>query len=139
MKTQPRDVVEYFESTAPHDFSVSVLRNRDRSTNALDTYTLATGETGATPESTDHAWPPGIYSLSHIAIPFRPDDIVYGVGTSNNGDDLDLKLGALSPRGEAGVLMLTSDYFLRTRHNPFYAYQARALIDWINTLDGRAE
>jgi hypothetical protein len=30
--------------------------------------------------------------------------------------------------------MLTSDYFLRTRHNPFFAYQAKALTDWVDTL-----
>jgi hypothetical protein len=57
---------------------------------------------------------------------------VYGDGTANNGDDL--KLGALAPRGEAGVLMLTSDFFLRARHNPFYAFQAQALTEWIETL-----
>jgi hypothetical protein len=124
--------MEYFESTAPHDFSITLLRNRDRSTNELDAYTLPAGEAGAAAESTSLAWPTGIYSLSHIAIPFRPDDVVYGDGTANNDDDL--KLGALAPRGEAGVLMLTPDFFLRTRHNPFYAYQAKALTEWIDTL-----
>jgi esterase/lipase len=134
MKARPRDVVEYFEATAPHDFSVTVIRNRDRSGNKLDAYTLAADETQAVPESTNLAWPPGIYSLSHIAIPFRPDDIVYGDGTTEHDDEPGLRLGALSPRGEAGVLMLTSDYFLRTRHNPFYGFQARTLTDWIETL-----
>jgi len=134
MKKQPRDVVEYFESAAPQDFSVNVLRNRDRSTNDVDAYSLATGATSATAESTRLAWPQGIYSLSHIALPFRPDDVVYGDGSDNTRGGADLKLGALSPRGEAGVLMLTSDYFLRTRHNPFYAYQARVLTDWVKTL-----
>ncbi len=134
MKSQPRDVVEYFESTAPHDFAVTVLRNQDRSTNELDAYTLASGETASAVETTNLAWPPGVYSLSHIAIPFRADDMVYGDGTANNREGPVLNLGALSPRGEAGVLMLTSDYFLRTRHNPFFAYQAKVLTDWVDTL-----
>jgi esterase/lipase len=95
MKTQPPDVVEYFEASAPHDFAVTVLRNRDRSTNELDAYTLASGETASAVETTNLAWPPGIYSLSHIAIPFRPDDMVYGDGTVNNREDPDLKLGSL--------------------------------------------
>ena len=134
MRTQPRDVVEFFETLAPLDFTVTVLRNRDRSTNELDAYTLAAGETRSTAETTNLAWPPGIYSLSHIAIPFRPDDVVYGDGTANTSDGDGLKLGALAPRGEAGVLMLTSDFFLRARHNPFYAFQAKALTEWIDTL-----
>ena len=128
------DVMDYFESMAPHGFSVTVLRNRDPSTNELDAYTLTAGETRATVETTDLEWPPGIYSLSHIALPFRPDDVVYGDGTTNNNRGGDLELGALAPRGEAGVLMLTSDYFLRTRHNPFYAAQARALTEWVDSL-----
>ncbi len=132
MRAQLRDVVEYLETMAPIDFAVTVLRNRDPSTNELDAYTLAAGETRFMVQPTDLAWPPGIYSLSHIAIPFRPDDVVYGDGTANNGDYL--KLGALAPRGEAGVLMLTSDFFLRARHNPFYAFQAQALTEWIETL-----
>ena len=134
MNTRPREVMEYFESTAPHDFSVTVLRNRDRSTNELDALSLTTGATRAHAESTSLAWPTGVYSLSHIAIPFRPDDIVYGDGSDNAGNDAALRLGALAPRGEAGVLMLTSDYFLRTRHNPFYSYQARVLSDWVRAL-----
>ena len=134
MNTQPRDVVEYFESSGPHDFAVTVLRNRDRTTNELDAYTLASGTTRSVVEPTKLAWPPGIYSLSHIAIPFRTDDLVYGDGTVNQGDGTDLKLGTLAPRGEAGVLMLTSDFFLRARHNPFYAFQAKALSEWIDAL-----
>jgi len=129
MKSQPRDVVEFFQSSAPQDFVVTVLRNRDRSTNALDAVTLAAGETESSVEPTTLEWPAETYSLSHIAIPFRSDDIVYG-----SGANADLKLGALAPRGEAGVLMLTSDFFLRARHNPFYAYQAKVLTEWIETL-----
>ena len=111
MKTQLPDVVEYFEASAPLDFTVTVVRNRDRSSNALDAYTLARGDTRAAIGKTELAWPPGIYSLSHIAIPFRPDDILYGDGTVNNREGNDLKFGALAPRGEA-----------------------KALTEWIDTL-----
>ena len=135
MRTQPRDVVEYFVSSAPLDFAVTVLRNRDRSTNALDAVSLAAGETEPSVEATPFEWPQNVYSLSHIAIPFRDDDVVYGSGRTNNPPDDNLKLGALAPRGEAGVLMLTSDYFLRTRHNPFYSFQAEVLTDWIGMLE----
>ena len=83
-------------------------------------------------EETAFAWPRSVFSLSHIAIPFRTDDLVYGDGTVFNGTAP--ALGALAPRGEAGVLLLTSNYFLRTRHNPFYAFQARFMTEWIETL-----
>ena len=135
MKTPPPDIVEYFLSSAPLNFGVTVLRNRDRSTNALDAVSLAAGATETSVHATTLEWPEGVYSLSHIAIPFRFDDIVYGNGNTNDRGNFELKLGALAPRGEAGVLMLTSDFFLRTRNNPFYTFQAKTLTDWIDTLE----
>jgi hypothetical protein len=112
-----------------------VLGNRDRSTNALNAVSLAAGATETSVHATTLEWPEGVYSLSHIAIPFRFDDIVYGNGNTNDRGNFELKLGALAPRGEAGVLMLTSDFFLRTRNNPFYTFQAKTLTDWIDTLE----
>jgi len=78
-----------------------------------------------------------IYSLSHIAVPFRPDDPVYGDGAARGEDEPHrVVLGALAPRGEQGVLQLRADYFLRARYNPFYGFQERHLIEW---LDRRLE
>jgi hypothetical protein len=42
--------------------------------------------------------------------------------------------GSLAPRGEEGVLRLKSAYFLRTRYNPFFSYQAEHLRDWLAQL-----
>ena len=43
-------------------------------------------------------------------------------------------LGALAPRGERGMLRLSADYFMRTRYNPFFSYQAARLIEWLEAL-----
>ena len=77
-------------------------------------------------------WPPGMFSLSHIALPFREDDGVYGNGSG--AAMLPFSFGALAPRGESRVLMLGADYFLRTRYNPFYGFQADTLRRWLRTL-----
>lgn len=134
MKAPPIDIVDYFESIAPLTFSVTVLRNRDRSSSEIDALTLPAGDTGTSTEVTDLAWPKGVISLSHIAVPFRSDDLVYGDGSAQQAGEPALPLGALAPRGEAGVLLLTPNYFLRARHNPFYAYQARVLAEWVDQL-----
>lgn len=134
MKNQPVDVVDYFQSIAPLDFGITVLRNRSRTGNDIDALILSAGDIEARVEETALAWPRGVFSLSHIAIPFRTDDLVYGDGTAFNGSVPTPALGALAPRGEAGVLLLTSNYFLRARHNPFYAFQASKLSAWIDTL-----
>jgi hypothetical protein len=134
MKAPPIDIVDYFESIAPLTFSVTVLRNRDRSSSEIDALTLPAGDAGTSTEVTDLAWPKGVISLSHIAVPFRSDDLVYGDGSAQQAGEPALPLGALAPRGEAGVLLLTPNYFLRARHNPFYAYQARVLAEWVDQL-----
>ena len=130
MKTQPPDLAGFFRSPKPRDYAVTILRNRDRTTTEIDLLRIEAGTGATTITPTDLRWPRDMYSLSHIALPFRADDPVYGAG---NSDDT-LALGSLAPRGEAGVLMLTSNYFLRTRYNPFYAFQARTLVNWLDDL-----
>ena len=115
------------------DYAVTILRNRDPNSNAIDLFRIRPGDEGTTLTPTDLIWPPGIFSLSHIAVPFRSDDLVYGT----RGDDRFLALGSLAPRGEAGVLMLNSNYFLRARNNPFYAYQARTIVEWVDDVTGQ--
>ena len=50
------------------------------------------------------AWPPGVFSLTHVALPFPPDDPLYGSDPIEDGSGL-LRLGRLSPRGERAVLI----------------------------------
>ena len=132
MKTPPVDIVDYFQAMAPLDFDVTVLRNRDSSGNEIDALTLRAGGSDTSIEETNLAWPRGVISLSHIALPFRTDDLVYGDGSAQRAGEPGLLLGALAPRGEAGVLTLTPTYFLRARNNPFYAFQARVLSEWVD-------
>ena len=68
--------------------------------------------------------------MSHIAIPFSPDDPVYG----RNGSSV----GAQTPRGEIKVLYLSPDYFLRLRYNPFFEWQAEQISNWLSESRSRA-
>ena len=135
MKNRPFDPAGYFSSLAPLKFGVTILKNRDPSTNAVDLFSLAAGRTQAEIQTTTFQWPRQIYSLSHIAIPFGPDDMLYGDGTTESENNPGMVLGALAPRGERGVLLLTSDYFLRARYNPFFDFQSRYLTEWLAELD----
>lgn len=67
-------------------------------------------------------WPPSVYSLSHVAVPFAPDDPVYGAGEATSEDYLGLPLGSLTPRGETRLLTAPLSQLMRLRHNPFFAY-----------------
>ena len=134
MKNLPGDPLDYFESAAPLNFGVTILRNRSQNSLEVIALTLAAGQTMSGADRTNLTWPVEIYSLSHIAVPFRADDQVYGDGSGSSDDKPGVVFGALAPRGEQGVLQLTSDYFLRTRYNPFFEFQADYITEWLGEL-----
>jgi hypothetical protein len=65
-----------------------------------------------------------------VALPFPPDDPLYG---ARAGADIDeFGLGAVELRGERGVLVLPPALLMRLRYNPFFDYVAQridAVID----------
>jgi alpha-beta hydrolase superfamily lysophospholipase len=68
------------------------------------------------------AFPTGIFSLSHVALPFPMNDSLYGM-EPEPGEDFGIHLGALAPRGERGVLIVNLDALLRVSSNPFFPYE----------------
>ena len=80
------------------------------------------------PEPIDLAWPPGVLSLSHVAVSFSPDDPLYGRRPPENREVL--FLGEMSLRGERGLLVLPPAWLLRMRYNPFYPLVEQGVLDW---------
>jgi len=81
------------------------------------------------------AWPPGVISLSHVALPIPPDDPLYGQRPPDNQDVL--FLGQMALQGERGTLVLPAEWLLRLRHNPFYAYLDARTLSWIDAAGAR--
>ncbi len=79
-------------------------------------------------------WPRGIISLSHVALPFAPDDPLYG--RYRPEDPGKLFLGQVEIRGERGLLRISSDWLLRLRYNPFYDVLESRTLDWIDGFAG---
>ena len=79
-------------------------------------------------------WPDGVVSLSHVAIPFPPNDPVYGTkdATSAKGP----QLGSLSMRAEPSALMIPTSLFARCRHNPFYEFMEDHVVRWLCEVIG---
>lgn len=128
-------------------FEEAIRRRLDR-TDAAFALTLATNADEATPElvvrrwigsePTQTAlglrWPSGVYSLSHLAMPIRADDPVYGAAEATKSTGL--ALGTLSLRGESGVLAISDGAQLRQRYNPFYGFTEDLVIDWLSRTIG---
>ena len=105
----------------PRNYRTAVITNE-----APDTYKVLerTVEAGAISEQTRAlglAFPPGIFSLSHVALPFPMSDSLYGM-KPDPSEDFGIHLGAIAPRGERGVLIVNLDTLLRTSSNPFFPY-----------------
>jgi hypothetical protein len=74
-------------------------------------------------------WPRGLYSLSHVAIPFADDDPVYGNGEQRQDYYSGPVLGALQPQGETHLLTVSLNQLMRLRHNPFFDYVENRIIE----------
>ncbi|MEM9255748.1 MAG: alpha/beta hydrolase [Pseudomonadota bacterium] len=110
----------------PDSRSVSAVRKASLSSDPSDEVPLAS------------AWPPGVFSLSHIAVPFPPEDPLYGEEAPEVPDDL--FLGKQAVQGEKGVLKISADFLLRLRYNPFYPYLERRTLQWLqsHTIETKA-
>jgi len=86
-------------------------------------------------EPLNMAWPTGVISLSHVALPIPPDDPLYGQRPPDNQDVL--FLGQMAILGERGTLVLPAEWLLRLRNNPFYSYLDARALAWIDSANGR--
>ncbi len=74
-------------------------------------------------------WPHQVHSLSHVALPFRPNDPIYGYQMSADEADHYFRLGSAAPRGERALLRISVDHFMRLRSNPFFDLVEERIIE----------
>lgn len=107
-------------------FRITLVTNVGAASDRVEAVTRLPGTRDDRRESLDLFWPPEIYSLSHVAIPFPPDDLVYGVGETGG-----FGIGSLAPRGETAVLLVPPSLLARLRYNPFFPYLERRLLEFV--------
>lgn len=78
-------------------------------------------------------WPADVYSLSHVALPFPPDDPVYGA--ERPPDSENAFLGRVDLRGERGLLAVPAEALNRLRYNPFFPYLTARLEAFLTARD----
>jgi hypothetical protein len=104
----------------PRPFRTVIVTNANPDTGEV----IKVTEAGTSTEQSQPlglSYPADIFSLSHVALPFPPDDALYGMqpGTTEN---FGIQLGAIAARGERGALIMSLDGLLRTSSNPFFSY-----------------
>jgi alpha-beta hydrolase superfamily lysophospholipase len=119
---------------APLSFELTVLGNADRESFTLAAFHRRAQEQTYTVHPTDLKWPKGVYSLSHVALPFSPDDPVYGAQPPAKHELV--YLGRPQLRGERGLLAVPANELIRLRHNPFFAYVAACVDAFLDGVSG---
>lgn len=105
------------ETAAGWPFRLTAISNRDPSTKAVAAFTREAGSKAVIVSELPLAWPPGVLSLGHLALPVPIDDPVYGLAPAAGSE---YPLGALAARGESGAMIVPLGSLARIRSNPFF-------------------
>jgi alpha-beta hydrolase superfamily lysophospholipase len=129
MVRDPRAVVDELLRAERLPFTFSLVTNEDAGSTRVAVLHKRVDGASWEAEPLPMAWPEGIYSLSHVALPFPGDDPVYG--GMDHGESPGIQLGNIALRGERGTLQIPAADMLRLRWNPFYPYLEQRILDFL--------
>jgi alpha-beta hydrolase superfamily lysophospholipase len=93
---------------APRNWRLTFITNASENEAEMVERTMAAGATEEESRRLGLLYPRDVYSLSHVALPFPPDDSLYG-NQPGPEPEFGVSLGAMAARGEVGVLILALD------------------------------
>jgi alpha-beta hydrolase superfamily lysophospholipase len=129
MVANPSAWIDPMRERLNHSFKLTLVSNKDETDRSMVAFSRMPGSSAIEACDTHLTWPERVYSLAHVALPFRPDDPVYGGESA--GPSPGIRLGNRALRGERKVLQVAAADMLRLRHNPFYAYQEQRILAFI--------
>jgi alpha-beta hydrolase superfamily lysophospholipase len=116
-RPQARAMIDRLETT-PHPYTLDIVGNPDPLSPVISVSRFAPDDT-KTVFATALAWPAGLVSVGHVALPFPPDDPAYGFlpGSGRHGIP---SIGSWLLRGENGAISISLGSLTRLRSNPFW-------------------
>jgi alpha-beta hydrolase superfamily lysophospholipase len=134
MVTDPGPLTQRLRDLSQRPYTLTVITNA--SPKSPQVVELRSPAGSATTLRRDLAleWPRTVFSLSHVALPFPPDDPLYGYAPPPRGSHV--QLGSIEIRGENGVLTVPTWVLTRQRSNPFHGYLLERLDAFV---DGAAQ
>ena len=128
LKWSPAQMFGALQENPGKTFTLSLVTNNGRNSQEVMVASTTPGKADTTDRNLGLSWPDDIYSLAHVALPFPPDDPLYGGqgGAKSPG----IHLGDLALRGERGVLLIPASEMLRLRWNPFYSYLEGKVLEF---------
>lgn len=108
------------------NYQLTIVTNAGEGTDEAVERVVEAGTTAEQTRPLGIEYPKGVFSLSHVALPFPLSDSLYGL-TPDLSENFGVHLGSLAPRGERGTLIVSLDALLRMSSNPFFSYMARRI------------
>jgi len=130
IRPSDRELLNRLMQRRERNFRLTVMTNLNHESLNVVARSGDAGSADVTETTTDLAWPADTFSLSHISLPFSPNDPVYGRSPDESLGNI-VRLGLLSPRGERAVLVVPMDVLMRVSSNPFYPYLEDRTLEWV--------
>lgn len=128
LKWSPARMFDVLSQQSQRTFTLSLVTNKAQDRPEVMMASIAPGADDSVDRDLGLSWPSDLYSLTHVALPFPPDDPLYGA-TPSDGSEL-IHLGNIAFRGERGVLSIPSSEMLRLRWNPFYSFLEEKVLQF---------
>jgi alpha-beta hydrolase superfamily lysophospholipase len=119
--------------TPPQPFRITVIGNAGPDSTAAVARTIEAGATEEQVREIGLTYPPEVFSLSHVAIPFPMNDPLYGM-TPDPGakEQYGVTLGTIAARGERNALIVDQDFLSRMASNPFFPFMLERIEEGLD-------
>ena len=116
----------------PAGARLAIVTNANTDTREAVEKSTAPGSGAIIEEPTGLEYPLGVYSPSHIAVPFPVNDPLYGLAPDES-EFYGIRLGTLALHGERNALRVSLEQLARIGSNPFYPYLEKRALAWLDS------
>ena len=125
--------ISFFDKAFPPEiraYDFVKISNLNTTTSQVGEFRQRAGSITTQERALDLHYPFGVFSLSHIAIPFPENDPTFGL-QPNIDEFYGIRLGNLHLRGEKNTIIIKADAGMRLYSNPFYTYMQERIEHWL--------
>lgn len=127
-----RDFLRTLFTGEPRAYRLAIVTNANTDTREAVEKSTAPGSGAIIEEPTGLEYPLGVYSPSHIAVPFPVNDPLYGLAPDES-EFYGIRLGTLALHGERNALRVSLEQLARIGSNPFYPYLEKRALAWLDS------
>jgi alpha-beta hydrolase superfamily lysophospholipase len=128
LKWRPDEWMAAMDQATDGEYRLTVVTNEHPDRLLVEAREMGTG-TVSDVRALGLSWPREVYALSHVALPFPETDSLYGAAPEPPSPGV--SLGAITLRGERGVLQIGDSAMLRQRWNPFHPYLQERMLTFL--------